>query len=311
MLSRRAFVGGAAIAPLAIGPANAAAGGGKRGRTMRYVSFRSPNGQTGYGRLDGDAVIDLGSAPGAPADLKAALAQGALARLGDGARLPLAELVLLPVIPNPGKILCVGLNYAEHVKETGREQKEHPAIFTRWADTLVAHGQPLVLPPETARFDYEGELAVVIGRSGRRIRRADAMAHVAGFAVFNDASARDWQRHNIQFTPGKNFPATGAFGPALVTPDEAGDLAAVRVQTRLNGQLVQDQPISDMIWDIPAIIEYVSAFTPLAPGDVIATGTPGGVGDKRNPPLYMKAGDQVEVAIGPIGTLSNRVIAEI
>lgn len=278
---------------------------------MRYVSFRSPDGQAGYGRLDGETVIDLGSAPGAPADLKAALAQGALARLGDGARLPLAELVLLPVIPNPGKILCVGLNYAEHVKETGREQKEHPAIFTRWADTLVAHGQPLVLPPETTRFDYEGELALVIGRSGRRIRRADAMAHVAGFAAFNDASARDWQRHNIQFTPGKNFPATGAFGPALVTPDEAGDLAAVRVQTRLNGQLVQDQPISDMIWDIPAIIEYVSAFTPLAPGDVIATGTPGGVGDKRNPPLYMKAGDQVEVAIGPIGTLSNRVIAEI
>lgn len=278
---------------------------------MRYVSFRDAQGKAGYGRLEGDAVIALGSGTGAPADLKAAIAQDALARLADGERLALADLVLLPVIPNPGKIICVGLNYAEHVKETGREQKEHPAIFTRWADTLVAHGQPLLLPRETARFDYEGELAVVIGRGGRRIARADALAHVAGYSIFNDASARDWQRHNIQFTPGKNFPATGAFGPALVTPDEAGGLGAMRVQTRLNGQLVQDQPISDMIWDIPAVIEYVSAFTPLAPGDVIATGTPGGVGDKRNPPLYMKAGDQVEVTIGQVGTLTNRVISEV
>jgi 2-keto-4-pentenoate hydratase/2-oxohepta-3-ene-1,7-dioic acid hydratase in catechol pathway len=311
MLDRRAFVGGAAAASLAKLPANVAARGGKRGKTMRYVSFMGAGGKASYGRLDGEAVIELGGAQGAPADLKAAIAQGALGRLADGERLPLAKLVLLPVIPNPGKILCVGLNYAEHVAETGREQKEHPAIFTRWADTLVAHGQPLVHPPETSRFDYEGELAVVIGRGGRRISRADALAHVAGFAVFNDASARDWQRHNIQFTPGKNFPATGAFGPALVTPEEAGDLTEARVQTRLNGALVQDQPISDMIWDVPAIIEYVSAFTPLAPGDVIATGTPGGVGDKRNPPLYMKPGDQVEVSIGSIGTLTNRIIAEI
>jgi 2-keto-4-pentenoate hydratase/2-oxohepta-3-ene-1,7-dioic acid hydratase in catechol pathway len=278
---------------------------------MRYVSFRRSDGQAAYGRLDGDAVIDLSAAAGAPADLKGAIARGTLARLESTSRLPLTEVVLLPVIPNPDKILCVGLNYAEHVKETGREQKEHPAIFTRWADTLVAHGQPLVHPPETARFDYEGELAVVIGKGGRRIARADAMAHIAGFAVFNDASVRDWQRHNIQFTPGKNFPATGAFGPALVTPDEVEDLGTLRVQTRLNDQLVQDQPVSDMIWDIPTIIEYVSTFTPLAPGDVIATGTPGGVGDKRNPPLYMKPGDRVEVEIGLIGKLTNRIIEEI
>jgi 2-keto-4-pentenoate hydratase/2-oxohepta-3-ene-1,7-dioic acid hydratase in catechol pathway len=137
------------------------------------------------------------------------------------------------------------------------------------------------------------------------------MAHVAGFSIFNDASVRDWQRHNIQFTPGKTFPGTGAFGPALVTPDAVSDLASQRVETRLNGQLVQDQPISDMIWDIAFLIEYCSTFTPLAPGDVIVTGTPGGVGDKRNPPLYMKAGDTCEISIGVIGTLKNTVVDEV
>ena len=136
------------------------------------------------------------------------------------------------------------------------------------------------------------------------------MEHVAGYSVFNDGSVRDWQRHNIQFTPGKNFPGTGGFGPALVTPDELPDIASQRVQTRINGQLVQDQPVSDMIWDIAFIIEYCSTFTTLEPGDVIATGTPGGVGDKRNPPLYMKAGDVAEVSIGKVGTLTNPVIDE-
>ena len=273
---------------------------------MRYVSFRRPDGTPSFGRLDGDAIIELTGAP----SLKAALATGNLASLTEGERHNRNDIVLLPVIPDPAKILCVGLNYAEHVKETGREQKEHPAIFVRYADSLVADGQPMVKPSVTTRFDYEGELAVIIGKPAHKVARADAMAHVAGYACFNDGSARDWQRHNIQFTPGKTFPATGGFGPALVTPDEAGDLNAQRVQTRLNGELVQDQPISDMIWDIATVIEYISAFTPLAPGDVIATGTPGGVGDKRQPPLYMKAGDKVEISIGVIGTLTNRIIDE-
>ena len=233
-----------------------------------------------------------------------------LATLPDGASFAAADIVLLPVIPDPAKILCVGLNYAEHVKETGREQKAHPAIFVRYADSLVADGQPMVKPAVTDRFDYEGELAIIIGKAAHKVAAADAWSYVAGYAAFNDGSARDWQRHNIQFTPGKTFPGTGGFGPALVTPDEVGDLAALRVQTRLNGEMVQDQPVSDMIWDIPTVIEYVSAFTPLSPGDVIATGTPGGVGDKRNPPLYMKAGDKVEVTIGAVGTLTNRIIDE-
>lgn len=275
---------------------------------MRYVSYVQGNGSPSYGRIEGNIVIDLGSVPGAPADLKAAIARGDLAGLADGEPVPLDVVKLLPVIPNPGKILCVGLNYATHVKETGREQKAHPAIFTRWADTLVADGAPILRPAESELLDYEGELAIVIGKGGRRIPKAEALAHVAGYSIFNDASVRDWQRHNIQFIPGKNWPGTGAFGPALVTPDEIADIASQRVQTRLNGQLVQDQPISDLIWDIATVIEYCSTFTPLAPGDVIATGTPGGVGDKREPALYMKSGDTVTVSVGSVGILTNPVI---
>lgn len=275
---------------------------------MRYVSFRRPDGTASFGRLNGGTIVEL--ANDAVPSLKAALTDGSLATLADGATFAVADVVPLPVIPDPAKILCVGLNYAEHVKETGREQKAHPAIFVRYADSLVADGQPMVKPTVTERFDYEGELAVVIGKPCHKIAAADAMAYVAGYSAFNDGSARDWQRHNIQFTPGKTFPGTGGFGPALVTPDEIDDLGALRVQTRLNGELVQDQPVGDMIWDIPTVIEYISAFTPLAPGDVIATGTPGGVGDKRTPPLYMNAGDKVEVSIGTIGTLTNRIIDE-
>lgn len=277
---------------------------------MRYVSFLRPDGAASFGHLANGEIIDLKPADDSVPDLKAALADDALARLVAGERFAAADVVLLPVIPNPAKILCVGLNYATHVAETGREQKEHPAIFTRWADSLIADGAPMIRPAESIRLDYEGELALVIGRAGRRIAREDAAAHIAGFSVFNDGSLRDWQRHNIQFTPGKNFPGTGGFGPALVTPDEIEDLADHRVQTRLNGELVQDQPISDMIWDIATIIEYCSGFTTLMPGDVIATGTPGGVGDKRTPPLYMKGGDVVEVSIGSIGTLTNPVVDE-
>lgn len=275
---------------------------------MRYASFLRPDGTASFGRVEGDAIVDLGGPDGG--SLRAELATNRLGRGRDGTRFGMAEVRLLPVVTDPAKIMCIGLNYATHVKETGREQKDYPAVFTRWADTLVADGAPLLRPACSERFDYEGELAVIIGKGGRRISRADALGHVAGYSIFNDGSIRDWQRHNIQFTPGKNFPATGGFGPAMVTPDEIDDLGALRVQTRLNGELMQDQPISDLIWDIPFLIEYCSAFTPLAAGDVIVTGTPGGVGDKRNPPVYMKAGDTVEISIGSIGTLTNPVADE-
>lgn len=307
-IDRRTFVAGAIVLAGAPEAIRAARDGERMGMT-RYISFRRPDGTPSFGRVDGDAVHDLGAA-GAPSWIKDALG-GDLAALPVTATHDRAAVRLLPVVPNPGKILCIGLNYADHVAETGREQKEHPAVFTRWADTLVAHGDPLIRPQESERFDYEGELAVIIGKGGRRIRKADALAHIAGYSIFNDVSVRDWQRHNIQFTPGKNFPATGAFGPEMVTPDAVPDLASHRVQTLVNGQMVQDQPVSDMIWDIAALIEYCSTFTQLAPGDVIATGTPGGVGDKRTPPLYMKAGDRVDVRIGSIGSLSNPIIDEI
>jgi 2-keto-4-pentenoate hydratase/2-oxohepta-3-ene-1,7-dioic acid hydratase in catechol pathway len=275
----------------------------------RYISFQRADGTPSFGRIDGDRVTDLGT-PGIAAFLKDAL-DGDMAGLPVSATYTLAEVRFLPVVPNPSKILCVGLNYATHVAETGRDQMEHPAIFTRWADSLVAHGEPMVRPRETARFDYEGELAVIIGKAGRRIPRESALEHVAGYAVFHDGSVRDWQRHNIQFTPGKTFPATAGFGPALVTPDEVPDLAGQRVQTRLNGELVQDQPVSDLIFDIASVIAYCSTFAPLSAGDVIATGTPGGVGDKRNPPLYMQGGDVCEISIGKVGTLTNPIIDEV
>jgi 2-keto-4-pentenoate hydratase/2-oxohepta-3-ene-1,7-dioic acid hydratase in catechol pathway len=271
---------------------------------MRLVSFRRPDGAPTFGRVEGDTVLDLGDAA---ADLKSAIAQTRLGACSGRAAIPLAQVALLPVVPNPGKIFCVGHNYEAHREETGAARIDHPSIFTRWADTLVGHGDDIKLPKVSTKLDYEAELAVVIGRGGRYIAEQDADAHIAGYACFNDASVRDWQRHSAQFTPGKNFPATGGFGPWLVTPDEAGDLTDARVVSRLNGEVMQDQPVSDMIFSIARIIAYVSSFTSLSPGDVIATGTPGGVGWRRTPPVWMKPGDTIEVEIGKVGALINRI----
>lgn len=275
---------------------------------MKIVSFVGADGKPAFGQIEGEEIVQL--AVGTATTLRAALAAGGLDGAHETGRHALSAVKLLPVVPDPGKILCVGLNYENHRKETGRAEAAHPAIFTRFADTLIAAGDPLVMPRESTDFDYEGELAIVIGRGGRRIARKDALSHVAGYACFNEGSVRDWQKHNIQFTPGKNFPGTGAFGPWMATPEEVPDLASQRVVTRLNGEVVQDQPIADMIWPVDEIIAYISTFTPLAPGDVIATGTPGGVGARRTPPLWMKPGDTVEVEIGLVGRLENRIIAE-
>ena len=276
---------------------------------MRFVSFMHRD-RASWGCITGDRIADLGALPGAPPDLKAAIAAGALNHRAGAATLARADVELLPVVPAPAKILCVGHNYETHRQETGRAKAEHPSIFTRFADTLIGADQPIVRPAVSTMLDYEGELAVVIGKCGRKIAAGDAMDHVAGFTCFNDASVRDWQWHTSQFIPGKNFPATAPFGPELVTPEEIGNLSAVSVVTRLNGQIVQQATVADMIFPIPKIIAYVSTFTELAPGDVIATGTPGGVGAKRTPPLWMKPGDLVEVEIAGIGQLANRVIAE-
>lgn len=278
---------------------------------MKLISFASDD-RASYGAAIDGRIADFGAVPGAPPDLKSAIAAGAIADLASRAQptLDLEAVSLLPVIPNPSKILCVGHNYETHRVETGRAKADHPSIFTRFGDTLVGADDPIVLPRVSSNLDFEGELAIVIGKGGRAIPEAEAMAHVAGFTCFNDASIRDWQWHTSQFAPGKNFPGTGPLGPWLVTPDMIPDLQAVTVTTRLNGEQVQHASVAQMIFSIPTIIAYISAFTPLAPGDVIATGTPGGVGAKRTPPLWMKAGDTVEVEITGVGLLTSRIVAE-
>lgn len=248
-------------------------------------------------------------------DLKSAIAADRLAELeattlAQGRAIPAADARLLPVIPNPGKIFCVGLNYKTHVAEMKRPDSEHPAIFTRFADSLSAHGAPLPKPTATQRFDFEGELAIVIGQGGRNIRQADAWNHIAGYACFNDGTARDWQRHTHQWTPGKNFPATGPLGPFMATRRDIPDVNQLTLETRLNGEVMQHASLADLIFTLPVIVEYLSGFTTLSPGDVIATGTPGGVGDKREPPVYMKAGDVIEVEITGLGKLRNVVADE-
>lgn len=278
---------------------------------MKIISFERDGGAA-YGLVEGDSVRMLSAVEGAPSTLIEALMSDQLEALAKAADeiVALSDLTLLPVIPRPGKILCVGHNYEDHRKETGRAKVDHPSIFTRFADTLTAAEAPIVKPRESGDLDYEGELAIIIGTGGRRIAADKAHAHVAGFAPFNDASVRDWQWHTHQFTPGKNFPGTGAFGPWMVTPDEVGDLSQHRIETRLNGEVVQSAGFDQMIFSVADIIAYCSTFTPLSTGDVILTGTPGGVGAKRTPPLWMKPGDVVEVEISGIGLLRNPVAAE-
>jgi 2-keto-4-pentenoate hydratase/2-oxohepta-3-ene-1,7-dioic acid hydratase in catechol pathway len=261
-------------------------------------------------------VIDLGARYGAGwPTLRDLLVSGRLADIpemvaGAAADHRLTDIILDPVIPNPDKIVCVGLNYRDHAAETGRTVTEQPVLFARFAGSQVGHGQPLVRPAVSKEFDYEGELAVIIGTAGRHIRAADALEHVAGYSVYNDGSVRDWQRHTSQFLPGKTFAGTGGFGPYLVTVDEVPDPTKLRRTTCLNGQVVQDTTTNLLVTPIPALIAYISAILPLLPGDVIVSGTPGGVGAKRVPPLWMKPGDTVEVEVSGIGTLINPVIAE-
>jgi 2-keto-4-pentenoate hydratase/2-oxohepta-3-ene-1,7-dioic acid hydratase in catechol pathway len=279
---------------------------------MRLVSFVQ-DGQPACGVLEGGQI--LVDPESRHADLKTVLERDALPEFAEacaasGERVPLDEVTLLPVITNPGKILCVGHNYEEHRQETGRAKTAHPSLFVRFADTLIGHEAPIVRPPFSTSLDFEGELAVVIGRGGFRVPAEQALDLVAGYSCFNDGSVRDWQWHTQQFTPGKNFPSTGAFGPALVTPDEIGALDDLTIQTRLNGEVVQSSTLGHMIFPVAEIIAYVSSFTRLSPGDVIATGTPGGVGAKRQPPVWLKPGDVVEIDIAGVGVLRNGVIDE-
>jgi 2-keto-4-pentenoate hydratase/2-oxohepta-3-ene-1,7-dioic acid hydratase in catechol pathway len=281
---------------------------------MKLASFQI-GGKPTWGVIEGDDALDVGALLGDRfPDLKSVIAADALSVMRDAAgkakRIPTADITWLPVIPNPDKILCIGLNYEMHRKETGRAEVDNPTVFGRFANSQTGHLTNIIRPKVSTHLDFEGELAIIIGKPGRYISQADAWSHIAGYACYNEGSVRDFQRHTHQFTPGKNFPETGGFGPWMMTPDELGDVAPLRLQTRVNGQVVQDATIDQMIFDIPRQIEYCSSFTRLEPGDVIATGTPGGVGAKRTPPLWLKPGDIVEVEIDRLGVLRNGVADE-
>jgi 2-keto-4-pentenoate hydratase/2-oxohepta-3-ene-1,7-dioic acid hydratase in catechol pathway len=282
---------------------------------MKLVSFRI-GGTAHYGVVVGNGVVDLTPRLGARfPDIRAVLSAGALseaerATKGATADYKLDDIQFDPVIPNPGKILCVGLNYEEHRAETGRPKSENPSIFTRFADTQIGHLQPIVKPKLSDNVDYECELALIIGKGGRYISESAAYDHVAGYSCYNDVSIRDYQNHTSQWTPGKNFPATGPFGPYMVTRDEMGALAGKKIQTRVSGERLQHADFDQMIFPVPRIIEYISRFTTLAPGDVIISGTPGGVGMRREPRRWMKPGETVEVEIDGIGILKNTIVAE-
>ena len=283
---------------------------------MKLISF-DYRGTASYGAVKGDRIIDLGAHFGsAIPDLKALIAAdrifeaAGIADAESAPAVPLAAVTLLPVIPNPGKIVCVGLNYADHVQETGRTVTESPTLFLRVAESQVAHGDDIVLPPESGRLDYEGEIAIVIGKGGRRISEDDAWSHIAGYACYNDGSLRDWQTATPQWTAGKNFWRTGGFGPWMVTADEIAAGQVMTLITRLNGVEMQRTTTDRLIHSIPRQIAFISTFTPLSPGDVIVTGTPGGVGAKRQPPVWMKPGDVVEVDVDAIGVLRNGIRTE-
>ena len=279
---------------------------------MKFASFKIDNSPS-WGLVEGDTVADLGALlreryP----DLKSAIAADALkeaaASAANARRHPLSAIAWLPVIPNPDKILCIGLNYASHVGEVGRQLPTVPSVFSRLHNTLVPHGGNIVRPRASIDFDYEGELAIVIGERCRHVSRASALSVVAGYTCFLDISVRDFQKHSV--TAGKNFPATGPLGPWMVTADVVADPQRLELTTRLNGKTVQHDTTDHMIFDVATIIEYLSTVTWLEPGDIIATGTPDGVGMGRKPPLWMKGGDKVEVEISGIGILGVNVVDE-
>jgi 2-keto-4-pentenoate hydratase/2-oxohepta-3-ene-1,7-dioic acid hydratase in catechol pathway len=282
---------------------------------MRFISYRNAQGEgvglrttVGYRGLP---VAELNAdllrlvAGGAPALTAAAQ------RLANAPVLDMSAVTLLPVLPRPGKIICIGLNYADHSAESGFEVPSYPTVFARYASSLVAHGAPIIRPNLSDQLDYEGELAVIIGAGGRHIAEAQALDHVAGYSLFNDGSIRDYQFKSPQWTVGKTFDGTGPFGPELVTPDELPPgCRGLKIETRLNGQVVQSASTDDLIFDVARLITILSEAITLAPGDVIVSGTPAGVGLARKPPLWMKPGDVCEVEVEGVGVLSNPIAQE-
>ena len=278
---------------------------------MKLLSFRA-DGKNLFGALSGDGIVTLNDKVGQPS-LAAALAASGVNTLikaahGAAPDRKLADIKFLPVIPQPNKILCAGVNYRAHAAEVSRELPKQPSMFIRFTDTLVGHGGAMIRPKPSDNFDYEGELALVIGKSGRHIPAERALDHIAGYTIFVDGSVRDYQKFSV--TSGKNWPGTGPLGPWLVTTDEIPDPSKLTLTTRLNGQQVQHSGTDKLIYAIPQIVSFCSDFTALSPGDIIATGTPEGVGHGRKPPLWMKPGDTLEVEITGIGILRATIVDE-
>ena len=289
---------------------------------MKLITYQL-NGETKLGALSGDNVIDLARAYATvshsdsfPTDMIALLNEGeagltkAKLALAEGEQsaaysVPVTAVTFLPPVVRPGKVIALGRNYAEHAKEGGAEVPEHPMWFHKTHTSLNGHLQPIIIPPGTSKVDYEGELAIIIGKTCKFVSVEEALDYVAGYAVANDVSARDWQRRTTQFTAGKMVDTFGPLGPALVTKDEIADVQNLRIRTHLNGQLMQDGHTSDMIFSVAFSIADLSRICTLEVGDVIMTGTPEGVGFARKPPVFMKEGDVISIEIEGLGTLTN------
>jgi 2-keto-4-pentenoate hydratase/2-oxohepta-3-ene-1,7-dioic acid hydratase in catechol pathway len=285
---------------------------------MRLISYQSPTGPR-TAALRGAAAVDLNRTdPAVPDCMKKLLAQGpaGLERAGQAAArgqpMPLDGLRLVPPVPFPDKVICIGLNYADHARETGMALPPEPVVFSKFATAVRAHGDPIVLPRASSQVDYEAELVVVIGQGGRHIAEADARRHVAGYCCGNDVSARDWQlrKPGGQWLLGKSFDSFAPFGPALVTADEVPEPGSLKIQLRLNGQVMQDSSTAQLIFSVDKLVAYLSTVCTLAPGDLIFTGTPPGVGMARKPPVWLKPGDVTEVEIEGLGVLRNPLVAE-
>jgi len=275
---------------------------------MRYISFQH-QGNNSWGIVEENTIFDLSNQA---ASLKSAIANSKLPTSrgfkNSAFTTVMGDVTLLPPIPDPQRILCVGQNYAAHREEMDGKTTARPLIFTRFPSSIVGHDATLIKPQESSQFDYEGELAVIIGKPGRRIPSSEALNYIAGYSCFMDGSLRDYQNHTTQYIPGKNFDNSGSFGPWMISADEVGDPnGGLRLETRLNGQIVQQTTTDLMIFNVCTIIAYLSSFTTLQAGDVIATGTPGGVGYKREPQLFMQDGDNIEVEIESVGLLRNTV----
>jgi acylpyruvate hydrolase len=272
---------------------------------MRFASVVHDGNQVAVALEGGQALPLVGFSELGTDTALSALLEAHLDRAGP---LPLDELRYRPVVPNPGKVICVGLNYLEHIRETGRETPEYPVLFTKFANSLTGPFDEIPCPPESSAIDYEGEMAVVVGKPARRVSREDALGFVAGITVANDVTMRDFQNKSHQWLQGKAWQACTPVGPTLVTLDEVGDLSALTLRTTVNGQVVQEASTSLMIFDVPTLISTISQFTTLEPGDLILTGTPSGVGMQREPPLLLNAGDVVSVELDGIGRIQNTCV---